>query len=233
MDKLLDIMENNTLDLQDTFAFKCRSCGKCCKNREDILLSPYDLFRMARHLKMTSKDLVAEYCEWYVGQNSHFPIVRIKPRGANLVCPFLNGKLCRVHESKPNSCALFPLGRAIKFSPETKEKEVLYFLQPVPCSIKKKQTVDSWLTRFKLKDSEKYFLQWSDFLAEASPMLTNFDEKFSKDIIDNIFVFIYVSAYLSYDISMDFEPQFTQNLAKIRQKLKLAEHILRMSPENN
>ena len=30
-----------------TFRFHCTQCGDCCRNREDILLTPYDLFRIA------------------------------------------------------------------------------------------------------------------------------------------------------------------------------------------
>ena len=30
----------NALKPGETFRFRCRQCGKCCKNREDILLNP-------------------------------------------------------------------------------------------------------------------------------------------------------------------------------------------------
>lgn len=32
----------------DTFTFHCTQCGKCCIHREDILLSPKDLFETVR-----------------------------------------------------------------------------------------------------------------------------------------------------------------------------------------
>ena len=38
----------------DPFHFRCKECGKCCIHREDILLSPHDLFRAARELGMTT-----------------------------------------------------------------------------------------------------------------------------------------------------------------------------------
>ena len=34
-------------DINDTFRFHCTQCGKCCINREDILMSPQDVFKAA------------------------------------------------------------------------------------------------------------------------------------------------------------------------------------------
>ena len=38
------------LDPDDTFTFHCTQCGKCCIHREDILLSPKDLFNIAKKI---------------------------------------------------------------------------------------------------------------------------------------------------------------------------------------
>lgn len=44
------------VELEDRFEFHCTQCGKCCTNREDILLTPRDLFRAAKELNMAVKD---------------------------------------------------------------------------------------------------------------------------------------------------------------------------------
>ena len=86
MDERLKYIAENlkslTLGVDDTFKFHCDMCGKCCINREDILLNPQDIYRMAKELKMEPKDMFIRYCETYVGDNSRIPIVRIKPRGS-------------------------------------------------------------------------------------------------------------------------------------------------------
>ena len=46
-------IENMTIGLDDTFQFHCTQCGLCCVNREDILLSPMDIFKMSKELGMT------------------------------------------------------------------------------------------------------------------------------------------------------------------------------------
>ena len=38
------------IGLDDTFTFHCTQCGKCCIHREDILLSPKDLFNIAKKI---------------------------------------------------------------------------------------------------------------------------------------------------------------------------------------
>ena len=60
--------------LDDSFEFRCTECGKCCTNREDILLTPRDLFRAAKELNMTVMDFFSEYCEKYIGDNSRLPL---------------------------------------------------------------------------------------------------------------------------------------------------------------
>lgn len=40
------------IGLDDTFTFHCTQCGKCCIHREDILLSPKDLFNIAKNLEL-------------------------------------------------------------------------------------------------------------------------------------------------------------------------------------
>ena len=36
-EQYLEYLKQNSLELNDRFRFKCRACGNCCKNREDIL----------------------------------------------------------------------------------------------------------------------------------------------------------------------------------------------------
>jgi len=109
--ELVENLDKYLIGLDDTFAFKCRRCGKCCKNREDILLNARDLYNIAVKLNLSIHKIVETYCDVYIGDTSRIPVVRLKPRGANKACPLLNGDHCSVHDSKPSVCALFPLGR--------------------------------------------------------------------------------------------------------------------------
>ena len=127
MEKIIrDVIEKNRntklLDT-DTFDFRCTCCGACCTNREDIVMSGYDVMRIQNHLGIDFTELLEKYCELYVGRPSGIPLLRIKPKGAKKICPFLFRSKCKIHEVKPTVCALFPVGRATAFDKESGKPE--------------------------------------------------------------------------------------------------------------
>jgi hypothetical protein len=85
------------LGKDDTFTFGCSRCSKCCREREDILLTPLDLFKIAGYLKKPIPEVLEEYCETYEGADSKLPIVRIKPREYRRTCPFAKKEGCLIH----------------------------------------------------------------------------------------------------------------------------------------
>ena len=76
-------LDSLKIGLDETFKFNCTMCGKCCIDREDILLKPKDLFIAFKELSMKPHDFIQKYCECYVGDSSRLPIVRLKPVGQN------------------------------------------------------------------------------------------------------------------------------------------------------
>ena len=102
-------------------SWKCRQCGKCCTRRgintipeEDperysIKLSPWEVFRMARFLNVSTETFLSEYCR---------KIRRIeyalKAVDEDQKCIFLRpaegGKsICKVHKVCPTACYTFPI----------------------------------------------------------------------------------------------------------------------------
>lgn len=66
--EIVDNFEKMKIGVDEPFKFHCTMCGKCCINREDILLTPKDLYNMAKELKITPNDFVSRYCDVYVGE---------------------------------------------------------------------------------------------------------------------------------------------------------------------
>lgn len=62
----LDYIQKNKLGLDDTFEFECRQCGQCCHNRDDLILTAYDIFRIAKHLDVAPLGIIEKYCESYM-----------------------------------------------------------------------------------------------------------------------------------------------------------------------
>ena len=127
MDKRLQYIAENldamTIGVDEPFKFHCDMCGKCCINRDDILLNAKDVYNMAKELQMEPVDMVLKYCETYIGESSRIPILRIKPRGSIRRCPLMKAHKCSVHNAKPTVCAMFPIGRCIQLEANNKNTE--------------------------------------------------------------------------------------------------------------
>lgn len=227
-----DLMENfdkYVIGIDDTFHFKCRECGSCCKNREDIMLTTRDLFNIAKKLGMTTVDVMDKYCDRYIGGSSRIPIVRLQPRGINNVCPLLADKRCLVHDGpKPIVCALFPLGR-IKINKNSKEDgikpnlptETAYiFMNPSCGSYNRKNTVRSWLEKFGIPVEDEFHDKWNDLIIHLSFFIGKLEEmKMSETVLNSFWQIIGVLLYSLYDTEKEFMPQFNENASILKAKL--------------
>lgn len=219
------------LGLDDTFEFKCTECGKCCKHREDILLNPKDVFNMSKALDIIPVELITQYCEVYIGNDSKVPIVRILPRGNVQRCPFLSANKCIVHNAKPTICAMFPIGRCAMLEDNGKFK-VQYLLPEIDCGERDKShtnihTVRDWLKSFNISEEDEFFLVWTDRLSKMSNMFRTLEKTMSAHTLGMLADVVYVAEYCNYDMDSDipFLNQFNenmQNLDKLLNELGLA-----------
>jgi Fe-S-cluster containining protein len=221
--KAVDDIESNALGLEDTFTFKCRACGKCCKNRDDIILTTRDLFNIARSLGRTIEYIIERYCETYIGETSRTPIVRLKPIGAEQICPLLVNRRCIVHTVKPTVCAMFPLGRGTKFDISEKGAKIpekcqpIYFIQSNSCGTQNKtQTVRYWLNLYGIPVEDEFYSLWTKMVSILSDTFHKFEilkipEKDKKFLWD----YVFHTVYISYDIDKELMPQFQENVEKL------------------
>jgi len=224
MQEILENFEKNSLGLDDTFQFKCRECGKCCKNREDILLTARDLYNIARELGRTTEYVVERYCEIYIGSGSRMPIVRLRPTGPEKACPLLRDKKCIVHRSKPVVCALFPLGRAtgmqIADNGTEKPERFLprYFVQPATCGTQERtHTVRSWLEYFGIPVEDEFYELWTEAVTFIAEFFHSIEAKEGTGKAVKILWNITISElYINYDPSKEIIPQFRVNMEKLR-----------------
>lgn len=139
--------------LEDTFAFACHnelSCfNACCRNKH-LPLSPYDVLRLKRALRIDSDTFLVEYAVYALDPRSGFPIISLRMRGdEQKTCPFVCDEGCRVYEDRPTACRLFPLGRASGSGSNRGKRDQFFFLQDIPGCLgkgeKKTWTVEQWL----------------------------------------------------------------------------------------
>ena len=212
------------LEKDDAFIFACDRCNKCCKNRSDILLTPLDLFKIAKYLNKSIPAVLKEYCEVYEGSGSKIPVVRIRPREYRQTCPFSGKDGCRVYPARQAVCFLFPLGRMTNPG----ASEFIYFLQDVPCGYKNQsQTVRQWLGAFL--EEEPINLFWHAQIMKLMTILNEIYDKYSVSH-DPINQLLFMNLYVFYDLEKDFMPQFKENsdaaieiVREISRKLTMAD----------
>jgi len=126
------------VSLDDTFKFNCVRCGKCCSGRSDIILTPFDIYQIAKALGITTKEVINNYCNVLYGNNSGLPLVTLASDERDL-CPFLQfsvteGKFgCSINTHKPGVCIMHPVGAVRKFDVDTKEKYEKQFMLVPAC----------------------------------------------------------------------------------------------------
>lgn len=234
MENLAEDLEIRTIGLDDTFKFHCTACGKCCINREDILLNPRDLYRIAKHLNCTPLDVYQNYCESYIGSNTHVPIVRLKPKGHVKRCPFLKDRKCAVHEAKPGVCAMYPLGRYMKIesddykSGKLDNPTVQYLIQPIDCGDNSAvHTVRDWLSCFNIQLENQAFVRWHQEIAKIGSILIQAEKKLSAPVLGKIWDTVLILLYLNYDATKDYLQQFEKNAADLMTALHTAQAMMK------
>lgn len=224
---LMDNIEKMTVGLDDTFKFHCTQCGKCCIYREDIILSPRDIFRMSKELNLSPPEFFYKYCRSHIGDTSRIPIVRLISVGEDARCPLLKNNKCSVHNVKPAVCALYPLGRYIAMDAkkdieaQMEEAKVKYLLQPLDCGDDSEtHTVRQWLSGFNIALEDEFFIKWNAAISKFGEALKKLEK--TEDMLSMVEIWgvTRVVLYLKYDIDKPFMPQFEENVEGMLALLK-------------
>ena len=216
-------LEQQLMDLDSTFKFKCRRCGKCCKNQNTILFSPWDVFRIGKKIGKSPSAVIKDYTEVYIGPQSRIPVVHLLMQGRKNACPFLTEEgHCSVHDVKPTVCALYPLGRVITSETPGEaldsgaENIVRYILSGQCGSVKKTHTVREWLTSFGIPEHDDFFYLWTGMQLKLSLLIRELEGKgVSTRALQPVWSVIFTKLYTDYDTEQEFTPQFEQNTAKL------------------
>jgi uncharacterized protein len=81
------------------FSFRCHpgvSCFNECCAQTTIILSPYDVLRLKKHLKLSAKDFLQHYTEKHTDDFSGLPLVVLNMAGENRLCLFSTAAGCGV-----------------------------------------------------------------------------------------------------------------------------------------
>ncbi|MBW1780810.1 MAG: YkgJ family cysteine cluster protein [Deltaproteobacteria bacterium] len=135
------------LGLTDTFSFSCHknlSCfNRCCRNKH-LPLTPYDIVRIRKALGLHSDGFLETYAVYRSDPHSGFPVLSIKMRNEEGLCPFVSAEGCTIYHDRPTACRLFPLGRSSGVGQSGATREAFFYLLDTPgCEGRKEKRVQS------------------------------------------------------------------------------------------
>lgn len=204
------------------FQFACTGCGNCCRGREDIVLSGFDLWRIAARLRLPPQIVARGYCRASIGKVSRLPVLRLAPVKENRNnCPFLTENHCAIHDAEPLVCALYPLAQEI-----SRTWEVHYFLQPTGCGgqvIEAK--VQDYLARYDVPSREENDVRWAQACMELEDTVEQLQAQLSPVLVHRMQQKLWQALYYGYDAAKPWRPQLEANLKWLEGELrKLTEY---------
>ena len=205
------------LGREQPFRFACAGCGNCCRGREDIVLSGFDLWRIAARLRLPPQIVARGYCRASIGPVSRLPVLRLAPVKENRNnCPFLAGDHCAIHEAEPLVCALYPLAQEI-----SREGQVHYFLQPTGCGGQVIEArVQDYLARYAVPAREPTDVRWAQTCMALEDTVEQLEQQLSAVLVRRMQQKLWQALYYRYDYAQPYLPQLEQNLHWLEGELR-------------
>lgn len=93
----------------EEISFECKRCGKCCRRRGDLPITPMELVLYCNYFNMTAQQFLDEYAN-IERAPGELPKVFLKHKGdEKKTCIFFEEeKGCTINPIKPAICYLFP-----------------------------------------------------------------------------------------------------------------------------
>ena len=109
---ILSEKEQPALKAAGSFCFACHDnlpCfTRCCRD-VNIYLTPYDILRLRRSLKIDSGEFLSRYTRHFIAREIHIPVVQLEMNPETLYCKLVTDEGCSVYENRPWACRMFPL----------------------------------------------------------------------------------------------------------------------------
>ncbi|MBF0153456.1 MAG: YkgJ family cysteine cluster protein [Magnetococcales bacterium] len=116
---------------KDSMRFRCHpeiSCFNACCQNVEIVLTPYDLYRLRRRLGLSPETFLYEYAIPASLAKGQLPVALIQMDPETGRCPFNRPEGCSVYADRPVTCRYYPIGMALMRRQESQSGEDFYFL---------------------------------------------------------------------------------------------------------
>jgi len=151
------------LDRDQPFSFRCGAdlaCFTDCCRQLDLALTPYDVLRLRRTLRISGAEFLERYAIIEKTAENAFPQVYLGMIDDGLAsCPFVGGRGCKVYADRPGACRTYPLGRGARLGPDGSPDDFYVLLNESHCrgfAEDSPQTVLTWLAEQELAPYNKF-----------------------------------------------------------------------------
>lgn len=234
-------IEVHFVDKNDTFSFKCRRCGKCCMGgRSDIILTAFDIYRIAQHLNISCDDVIKDYCLITIGRNSKLPVIILDYNDHNGWCKFLsfdikNGGVfgCSINDVKPGVCENHPIGIVRSF--KENQQEIRYMITEM-CNnhLEEEHLVADWVAGYESRKLESEAasklsiypvtiiepIKLFEYLNDPERTKGMLSPEGIQGLIDGYVSLIVGTLYGNYDTSIPFLDQIEGNKLIVKDALE-------------
>ena len=151
--------------------FRCHpkvSCFTACCGNINIVLTPYDILRIRRALKLPASEFLLRFTTPVYLEKTDMPGVKIHldPEGR---CPFVTPEGCTIYPYRPTTCRYYPVGMSyFHEAAEGGSSEEFYFLvKESHCqghAEEKIQTIREWRRDQGIDESDEMNKEWMELV---------------------------------------------------------------------
>jgi Fe-S-cluster containining protein len=154
----------------ETFQFHCHagvSCFLSCCRNVDMLLFPYDVILLKKHLNLHSTEFLRKYTHLCEGSHPFFPGLKLNMSDSEQhPCPFLGAEGCTVYIYRPSACRTYPLERGVEHPGHRQAVKIHYFMTHHPyCKghfEERNYTINQWERDQVLHECNQYNDYWAE-----------------------------------------------------------------------
>ncbi|MGQ9920852.1 MAG: YkgJ family cysteine cluster protein [Desulfobacca sp.] len=160
-----------TLTPETRFTFRCHPgvpCFNACCAQTTIILSPYDVLRLKKHLQLPAAAFLERYTQRLTDDFSGLPLVVLQFQGEERVCPFLAPGGCQVYADRPATCRFYPVGVASGWSAAGYEETYVYIQEDLCLGFAESGvwTVSTWIAAQGLEPYLEPDRQWKSMMLQ-------------------------------------------------------------------
>jgi hypothetical protein len=121
----------------ESFRFACHPgvpCFNACCGDLNLMLTPYDVLRLRRSLKESSREFISGRAELHRAPDTGLPALKLRMDEARAkACPFVTEGGCSVYPDRPAACRTYPLGRATRLDENGELFERYFVVREAHC----------------------------------------------------------------------------------------------------